>query len=111
MESGAQTVQKTDVHDETDNRVLGLAPCHNAAVVAADAEVGIAAGAVDDEALLETDPALVRCHCAPGSRKHHTCHGNIVSSQTTPLADGQEFPAPSTVPWSLGVAENSPWLY
>lgn len=107
MESGVQTVQKIEVHDEIDNKVLYLAPCHNAAVVAADAEIGVVAGAADDEALLETDPALVRCQCAPGLRKHHICHESIVSSQMIPLADGQEIPAPSTVPLSLRVAEDS----
>lgn len=96
------------MHAEIDNRGLHLAPCHNAAVVAADAEVGVAAG---DEALLETDAALVRYQYASGLSKHHTCHESIVSSQVTHLAVGQEFPAPSTVPLSLGVAENSPCSY
>lgn len=110
MEQGVQIVQKTEVHAEIDNRVFRLEPCYNAAVVAADAEVGAAAaGAVGDEAMLETDAALVRSQCAPDLGKHHTCHESIVLSQMTPLVVGQECLAPSTVPLSLGVAADFLW--
>lgn len=117
MGSGDQTAPKTEFHAEIDNRVLHWASCHKAAAVVADAEVGAAAGAVGDEPLLVTDVGLVqpdaavfvKFQCSPGLGKHRTCLESIVRSQMTPLAVGQESPAPSTVPLSLVVAESSQW--
>lgn len=108
MKSWTETVQKTDMHAETDNRVLHLALGHKAPAVPADDQMGVAAGALVDEALLEAaDAALVKCQCAPGLDKHHTCHESSVLSQASHLVVGQELLTPSTVPLSPGAAQNS----